>query len=496
MTVLAPAAPANTTPLRSPGATATLGAAVLGFFMVTLDAVVVNVALPSIRADLGGGITGLQWVVDGYTLLFAALLLSAGAFSDRAGARRAFGAGIGLFVLASAACGLAPAIGALVAARFVQGASAAVIMPSSMALIGQAHPDPVRRARAVAMWAMGGATASSCGPVLGGVLTLVSWRTIFFVNVPVGAVALALLARSGRSPRRKVPFDWAGQVTAVLAMGGLTYGAIDAGAAGFTSPRVVTAFIVAVAALAGFLLSQAHGRHPMVPSELFRSRNVSISVAVGFAFIVGYYGLPFVMSLDLQQQRGLSSLGAGVAFLPMMLIGLVLTPFSARLAERFGGRRLVIGGLVVMAAGLAALAAVPAAAPVWLLAALMVLAGLGGPLVMPPVTGVLLNSVPGHLSGTASGVFNTSRQAGGALAVAVFGALLARPGMFSYGLRVSLLIAAAVALAAAGAAAGLHAPRRPAAEDGRVPGEAVGSGTTSAADPDAPTTPPTTEGRQ
>jgi MFS family permease len=140
MTVLAPAAPANTTPLRSPGATATLGAAVLGFFMVTLDAVVVNVALPSIRADLGGGITGLQWVVDGYTLLFAALLLSAGALSDRAGARRAFGAGIGLFVLASAACGLAPAIGALVAARFVQGASAAVIMPSSMALIGQAHP--------------------------------------------------------------------------------------------------------------------------------------------------------------------------------------------------------------------------------------------------------------------------------------------------------------------------------------------------------------------
>jgi EmrB/QacA subfamily drug resistance transporter len=424
MTVLAPAAPLIIPPRGSRHATAALAAAVLGFFVVTLDAVVVNVALPSIRADLGGGITGLQWVVDGYTLLFAALLLSAGAFSDRAGARRTFGAGIGLFVAGSAACGLAPAIGALVAARLMQGAAAAVIMPSSMALIGQAYRDPVKRARAVGVWAMGGAVASSCGPVLGGALTLVSWRAIFFVNVPAGAIALVLLTRTARSPHRPVPFDWAGQMTAVLAMGGLIYGAIEAGAAGFTDTRVVTAFVVAAAALATFLLSQARGGQPMVPLEMFRSRNVTIAVAVGFTFIVGYYGLPFVMSLYLQQ-RGLSSVGAGVAFLPMMLIGLALTPFSARIAERAGARLLVTGGLVVMTAGLVALAAVPAAAPVWLLAALMVLVGLGGPLVMPPVTGVLLNSVPSHRAGAASGVFNTSRQAGGALAVAVFGMLLA-----------------------------------------------------------------------
>ena len=329
---------------------------------------------------------------------------------------------------------------------------------------------------------MGGAVASSCGPVLGGVLTLVSWRAIFFINVPVGAVALALLARTEHSPRRPVPFDWAGQLTAVLAMGGLTYGAIEAGAVGFTDTRVVTAFVVAAAALAAFLLSQARGRHPMVPVELFRSRNVSIAVAVGFAFIVGYYGLPFVMSLYLQQQRGLSSLGAGIAFLPMMLIGWVLTPFSARIAERVGARLLVTGGLVVMTAGLVALAAVPAA-PVWLLAALMVLAGLGGPLVMPPVTGVLLNSVPGHRVGTVSGVFNTGRQAGGAVAVAVFGALLAHQGTFAHGLRASLLIAAAVALAAAGAAAALHTPRRPAIGDGRVSGAVVGRAATAAAGP-------------
>ena len=186
----------------SPGFT--LAAAVLGFFMITLDAVVVNVALPSIRAEVGGGITGLQWVVDGYTLMFAALLLSAGALADRSGARRAFGTGLWAFVAASAACGLAPSLAALVVARFVQGAAAAMMMPSSMALIGQAYPDPARRAR-----------AATSGPVLGGVLTLASWRLIFFLNLPAGAVALVLLARAWRSPHRKVPFDWAGQAGAI-----------------------------------------------------------------------------------------------------------------------------------------------------------------------------------------------------------------------------------------------------------------------------------------
>jgi MFS transporter, DHA2 family, methylenomycin A resistance protein len=441
------------------GAGVTLAAAVLGFFVVTLDAVVVNVALPSIRGELGGGITGLQWVVDGYTLMFAALLLSAGALSDRIGARRAFGAGVGLFLAASVACGLAPTIGVLVAARFVQGAAAAVMMPSSMAMIGQAYPAPVTRARAVAMWAMGGAVASSSGPVLGGFLTLVSWRLIFFVNVPVGAVALVLLARTGPSPRRPAPFDPAGQLTAVLAMGGLTYGAIEAGASGFAAPRVLAAFAVAAVALAVFLAVEARVAHPMVPLDLFRSRTVSVTVAVGFAFVVGYYGLPFVMSLYLQQLRGLSPPVTGAVFLPMMLVGAALTPFSARLDERLGARVLVTAGLLVMTTGLVALALVPASTPVWVLAVLMVLTGLAGPLVMPPVTAVLLNGVPAHRAGTASGVFNTSRQVGGALAVAVFGALLADQQAFLHGLRISLLIAGAVALAAA--AAGLRLEPRP-----------------------------------
>jgi EmrB/QacA subfamily drug resistance transporter len=426
--------------------------------VVTLDATVVNVALPSVRADFGSGISGVQWVVDGYTLMFAALLLSAGALSDRIGARRAFGAGVLGFVAASATCGFAPSLGMLVAARLVQGAAAAVMMPSSMALIGQAFPNPVRRARAIGMWAMGGAAASSAGPVTGGLLTLASWRLIFFINVPAGAAALILLARTSPSPRRWAPFDWAGQATAVLAMGGLTYGAIEAGAAGLGAPRVLAAFAVAVAGLAVFLAVQARGAHPMVPPDLFRSRTMVIANVVGFAFVLGYYGLPFLMSLYLQQLRGLSALGAGAAFLPMMLIGAILTPFSARLAEKLGARALIITGLILMTAGLAAIAVTAPYMPVPGLALLMILTGLGGPLVMPPMTAVLLNSVPPHRAGTASGIFNTSRQVGGALAIAVFGALLASQAGFLAGLRTGLLIAAAVALTAAAGSILLQQP--------------------------------------
>jgi DHA2 family methylenomycin A resistance protein-like MFS transporter len=428
---------------------AALAAAVLGFFIVTFDAVVVNVTLSSIRADLGGGISGLQWVVDGYTLMFAALLLAAGAFSDRTGARRAFTVGIVVFVAASAACGLAPGLGALVAARFVQGSAAAVMMPASMALIGQAYPEPSRRARAVAIWAMGGAIASSSGPVLGGLLTLASWRLIFLVNIPVGLVAVALVAHTERSQRRDVPFDGVGFVTAVGAMGGLTFGAIEAGERGFSSPAVLGSFAVAAVACAAFVARQRLARHPMVPLELFRRRNVTVSLIVGFAFVVGYYGLPFVMSLHLQQLRGLTAFQTGLVFLPMMVSGAVLIPLSARIAERLGTRHVVAAGLVLMAAGLTLLAAATSTAAPATVAVLMLPVGLAGPLVMPPVTAMLLNSVPDALAGTASGVFNTSRQLGGALAIAVFGALLAQPAGFTHGLRLSLLIAAVVTVGAA-----------------------------------------------
>ncbi|MEW2403604.1 MFS transporter [Streptomyces sp. NPDC046862] len=434
--------------------TATLAAAVLGFFMITLDATIVNVALPSIRDALGGGITGLEWVVDAYTLMFAALLLSAGSLSDRIGARRAFAGGLILFVAASVVCGLAPSLPVLIAARLVQGIGAAVTMPTSMALVRQAFPDPARRARAVGVWAMGGAVAAAAGPVLGGVLTLVSWRMIFWINLPVGVITLLLLARTPHSPTRPSPFDWIGQSTAILAMGGLTFGTIEAGDAGFTSPQVVVSLGIGVVALAAFVTAQTKVSHPMVPLALFRSTVVVVATGIGFAFMVGFYGLPFLFSLYFQQQHGLSALGAGIAFLPMMLVSACLTPFSARIAERTGPVVPVIAGLVLIAAGSIALAAVPASVPVWASALLLVPVGLAGPLVMPPTTALLLEHVPAEQTGTAGGVFNTSRQVGGALAVAVFGALISTPAGFQQGLRISLALAAGIALLAA-----LAAPR-------------------------------------
>lgn len=415
--------------------------------MVTLDAVVVNVTLPTIGTELGGGVTGLQWVVDGYTLMFAALMLTAGSLSDRLGARRAFGAGLVFFVLASVGCGFAPTLGVLIAARFLQGAAAAAIMPASMALIRQAYPEARARGRAVGIWAVGGAIASSSGPVLGGVLTLVDWRLVFFINVPVGVIALLLLTRARPSVPRKVAFDLTGQLTGVLAMGGLTFGAIRAGSEGFADPVVLAAFVLAVLALAGFIRAQRTGAHPMMPLDLFRSRTVVITVVSGFAFMVGYYGLPFVISLFLQQHRGLTALHTGLVFLPMMLIGLLLTPFSARLSERIGRRTVIVAGLLLMTAGLAAVALLPTSAPLWVLALLMVLVGLAGPAVSPPATAILLDAVPQRQAGVASGVFNTSRQIGGALAVAAFGGLLTNPATFVSGVRTSLLLAAAVAAA-------------------------------------------------
>jgi len=446
-----PPSPGNTAPGGTAAARAALTAAVLGFFAITLDALVVNVALPSIRHDLGGGITGLQWVVDGYTLMFAALLLSAGSLSDRIGARRAFGTGMAVFVVASAACGLAPSLGVLIAARLVQGAGAAIMMPSSLTLIREAYPDPVRRGRAIGVWTIAGAVAAGLGPVAGGALNLVSWRMIFFINLPAGAVALFFLARARRSPRREVPFDWAGQILAVLAMSALTFGVIEAGADGFGATEVQVALVVSVAALAAFIAVQAREAHPMVPLDLFRSRVVVIASGTGFAFMAGFYGLVFVYSLYLQQVRGLSPLDTGLVFLPSSAVSGFVGPLSARLAERFGPRVLIVGSMAGMSLGLAVIATVVGSAPIWLLAVLRIPVGICGPLAMQPTTAVLLESVPAHRSGVASSVFNTSRQLGGALAVAVFGALLAAHRQFLDGVRESLVIAAVVALAAAAA---------------------------------------------
>ncbi|MFI9759256.1 MFS transporter [Streptomyces sp. NPDC051963] len=434
-------------PRSTSGERMALSAVLLGFFTIMVDAMIVNVALPSIGRGFGTGMTGLQWVVDGYTLAFAAFLLSAGAISDRVGARQAFAVGLALFVAASAVCGLAPDLGVLVAARLVQGAGAAMVVPSSLALLRETFPDPAARARAIALWGVSGSVGAAAGPVAGGLLTLIDWRMIFFVNLPVGAVALALLGRARPSPRRQVPFDWAGQVAAVATMGALTYAVIEAGADGFGAAQALTAFAVAVVAAVVYLIAQARGLHPMTPLSLLRSRTMSLSVAIGFALNVGFYGMIFLLGLYLQQVHGLSALATGAAFLPMTVLTSFMGPVAARLTVRLGARMPVSTGQSLMAVGLLAMVAVPGGAPIWLSVVLMVPVGAGGAMAVTALTALLLESVPAERAGVAGGVLNAARQLGGALAVAVFGALVADRTGFVAGLHTSLLIAASTVAA-------------------------------------------------
>jgi DHA2 family methylenomycin A resistance protein-like MFS transporter len=443
----------------SPPPGRTLFVASLGFFLITLDILIVTVALTRIGRDLGGGTVGQQWTVDGYTLMFASLLLLAGNLSDRLGAKLAFTIGIALFLLASVVCALAPTLGALVAARFVQGSGAAIMLPASMSLIREAYPDHRKRAHALGVWAVGGAVAGAVGPLLGGLLTTIDWRLVFAINLPVCVAMLILLAPTPHSPRRPSPFDWAGQITAVLALATLTYGLIEGGANGFGTPPAMTSLGIAAASTAAFLLIQARGSHPMMPLELFRPLGMRISLGVGFSFMVANFGSVFVASLYLQQRLGLSPLLAGVVFLPSAAFSVTGNIISGTLANGYGSRVPVMSGLTCMAAGLIGLLlTAPTGNPLWV-GIFLILTGFGGAVSMPQVASVVLASVPAANAGTASAVFNTFRQVGGAVAIAVFGALLADPSTFVLGLQTSFVIAAALLILSA--IASIFLPRTP-----------------------------------
>jgi MFS transporter, DHA2 family, methylenomycin A resistance protein len=424
-----------------------LTAALLGFFMISLDATAVNVALPAIGRSLGGATSGLQWVVDGYTVPFAALLISAGAVSDRLGARRVFGWGLVVFAVASAGCGLAPGLPVLIAARVVQGGAAAVMLPSSLALVRQAFAHPAARGRAVAVWSSGGAAAIAAGPVLGGILTSTAgWRTIFFVNLPVGAAVLVLLVfRAPRSPRLAAPLDPAGQVTAALGLAALTFAVITGGSAGFARPLVLTALAVAVLAGGGFLAVESRVARPMVPLALFRSPAVITCVVTGFSINTAFYGVAFVLSLYFQRVLGEPAVTAGLLFLPMTGLLTLANLTSARVAARWGHHVPVRAGLSVGTLGMLLLAFLPAFLPGRTgMEIALVPAGAGLGFALPSLTFLLLDSLPAAAAGLAGGLFNAGRQTGGALAVATFGTLVS--GSFMAGLRASMLISAALLL--------------------------------------------------
>jgi DHA2 family methylenomycin A resistance protein-like MFS transporter len=277
----------------------------------------------------------------------------------------------------------------------------------------------------------------------------VDWRWVFTINLPVCAGMFAFLAVVASSPTRPAPIDWAGQILAVIALATAVYGLIEGGHVGFGRPIVVGALGLSVLALAAFVRTQARGRYPMMPLDLFHAHGFRLALPVGFAFMVGNYGNVFVVSLFLQQHLGLSPLHAGLVFLPSAFFAIAGNLASGPVTNRFGARVPVVAGLLSMAAGLLAVLLTAPMGSAVITALCVIPIGAGGSLAMPSVTGVVLEGVPAERAGTASAVFNTFRQIGGAVAIAVFGALIARPDTFLTGLRISLATAAALLVLAA-----------------------------------------------
>jgi DHA2 family methylenomycin A resistance protein-like MFS transporter len=456
---------------RGHGGAWPLTALCLGFFMITMDATVVTTALPSIGGDLSASASGLQWVLDGYTLIFACLLLSAGSLGDRLGARRIFLRGLGLFVVASAVCGLAPTLGVLNGARVVQGVGAALVLPTSLALINASYPDRERRARAIGVWGGLGGVAAGMGPVLGGILTsAVGWPVIFYINVPIGIAAILLTRHFvvDPGPKARVGIDLPGQVLSVITVAGLAYGLIEGGAQGFTAPAVVAAFVLAVLGGVGFVIVESRRRDPMLPLKLFHSSEFTGSVLIGAAINIGFYGELFLLSLYLHDVRHLSPLLAGLALLPQPGIASLASSLGGRHTARLGARRVMLVGLPVGALGLFSMVFAGAATPYWLLVIPLLAIGFGTAYTMPAATATTVEAAPAGHAGIASGTLNASRQIGSTLGVAVFGTLVAATGTFMAGYHLSVLVGGVV-FAAGALVAWVSVPRHNSATTPKSP---------------------------
>ncbi|WP_419997150.1 MFS transporter [Streptomyces boninensis] len=430
-----------------------LAAVVIGSGMTFLDSTVVNVALPAIGDDFDASLGALQWTVNGYTLTLAALILLGGSLGDRYGRRRLFVIGTVWFAAASLLCGLAPNTGALIAARALQGIGGALLTPGSLALI-QASFAPEDRARAIGVWSGLGGIAGALGPLLGGWLVeAVSWRWVFFINVPMAAAVLLIAARhvpESRGDGQDGRFDLAGALLGALALAGLTYSLIAASESG-TGPAVVAvSAVVGAAALAAFVIVERRSTHPMLPPSIFASRQFTAANIVTFAVYAAIGGVFFLLVLHLQVTAGFSPLAAGSALLPVTIIMLLLSERSGKLAERIGPRLPMTLGPAISACGLLLMLRIgeDASYPLDVLPAVSVF-GLGLATAVAPLTATVLGAADDRHAGLASGVNNAVARAAGLLAVAALplaaglsGEDYRNPAAFGDGFRVAVVICA------------------------------------------------------
>ncbi len=423
----------------------------LGYGVVQLDVTIVNTALGSIGTSLGGGVSELQWVVTAYTIAFAAFILTAGALGDRIGAKRIFMTGFAIFTAASVACALAPNAASLIAARCVQGLAAAVLVPNSLALLSHAYADEKSRGRAVGIWAAGASLALTAGPFVGGgLITLVGWRSIFLVNLPIGLAGLWLTWRfaseTTRSPQREI--DLPGQIAAIAALGALAGAIIEGGSRGWDNPFVIAGFAAAALLAALFVWREAYAPQPMLPLSLFRNRVFASTSLVGLLVNVAIYGLIFVLSLYFQQVNGLSPFATGLAFVPMLGAVLPVNLMAPRVTERIGAPATIAAGAALSSGGCLATLGIAPDTSYWAICLQLIAMSTGLGLLVPPLTSTLLGSVDKSRSGIAAGMLNATRQTGSVLGVALFGSFIGQSGAFMAGLHKSLIISACLLLAA------------------------------------------------
>src|SRR5256886_1507605 len=394
----------------------------LGYFMTILDVTIVNVALVDIKEHLSANVTGLQWIVDGYALVFASLLLTGGALGDRRGRRTVFLAGLALFTLASTLCSLAPTLLDLQVARAFQGLGAALLVPNSLALLNTIFPDAQKRARAIGIWAAVASIGALSGPLLGGLLVnTFGWRSIFLINLPIGILCFLLTCRSiaPSTPQAGRSLDLPGQVASILTLGMLTFALIEGNSLGSTSPLIIAAYTASILFFLFLLFREKATSNPMLPLALFRERTFSAANVVALFQTFTFMGFLFVMSLFLQQVRHYSPSLTGLALLPSFATAILATSLSGRLMASIGTKNVIIIGLLLSALGCFGIVLVDTQTNYVFLACLLFVLGGGLALVLPAMTEAATSHATKAQSGIASGMLNVSRQVGGVFGVAI-----------------------------------------------------------------------------
>jgi len=396
----------------------------MSLFIVGIDVTIVNVALPSIQRELHAPVSGLQWVVDAYTIVVASFLMLSGSTGDRIGRRRTFQTGLALFTLGSLACSLAPALGWLVAFRALQALGGSMLNPVAMSIITNTFTDPAERARAIGLWGAVFGISLALGPVVGGALvTSVGWRGIFWVNIPVGVAAIiltALFVPESRAPRAR-RLDPVAQILIVVLLASLTYGIIEGPNAGWASARILTCFGLAAAALISLIAYEPRRDEPLIDLRFFRSAPFSGATVIAICAFAALGGLLFLNTLYLQDVRGYSALRAGLYLLPIGAMTLLLAPVTGRIVAARGPRLpLIVAGIATTAGGIM-LTRLTRDSSVGYLMACYVVLGIGCGTVNAPITNTAMSGMPRSQAGVAAGIASTSRQVGSTLGVAVLG---------------------------------------------------------------------------